>query len=348
MVGAAAAMTHEDRMRLNLVGNSPAFLAALALIQRVARSDATVLIQGETGTGKELAARAVHYLGARRDQPFIPVNCGALPDQLIENELFGHARGAYTDARDTTAGLIADADGGTLFLDEVEALSMRAQVALLRFLQDGTYRALGGKQERRAQVRIVAASNIDLGELVRRGSFRADFMYRLRLLAVDLPPLREREGDVAQLSHNYLRRLSQQYREVKLLDPQSLIALQMHAWPGNVRELENVLHREFLLTDDATVRVREWSFDPASNRGPRQVAASSGENMLDFHTAKERAIGEFERGYLIRAMQRTGGNVSKAALSCGKERRAFGKLLKKYGIDKDRYRGSDAPAELAR
>ena len=337
----SADLSEKDLIDCNLIGSSPPFTHALRLIRRVARSDATVLIQGETGTGKELAARAIHYLSRRRNFPFIPVNCGALPDQLVDNELFGHARGAYTDARETSAGLIADAEGGTLFLDEVEALSTKAQVSMLRFLHDGTFRPLGGRQLLHAKVRIIAASNIDLSELVRSGAFRADFMYRLRLLAIEMPPLRERRGDIAPVAHNYLRKLSLQYRQEKRLDAASIAALERHPWPGNVRELENVLHREFLLSDDDNVRVSDYSFD-ASCPHLRSDAGASADNPgtdSDFNTAKARAIGNFERAYLIGTLQRHFGNVSAAARSCGKERRAFGKLLRKYGIDKELYRG---------
>jgi two-component system response regulator GlrR len=330
----------EEFASLNLIGASPVFLDALQLIRRVARSDATVLIQGETGTGKELAARAIHYLGARRNYPFIPVNCGALPDQLVENELFGHSRGAYTDARDTAAGLIADAENGTLFLDEVEALSQRAQVAMLRFLQDGTFRPLGGRQTLHARVRIIAASNIDLTDLVRAGTFRADLLYRLRLMDVELPPLRARTGDLALLAGNFLRKLCAQYRVEKRLDPRALDVLEGHDWPGNVRELENVLHREFLLTEDNTLRMQRFTLNAAARRGsppPELADAAIDDFSVSFNRAKARVLGDFERTYLMTAMQRNGGNVSKAARSCGKERRAFGKLLKKYGIDRSSY-----------
>ena len=337
----SADTSNEDLVDCNLIGSSPAFTDALHLIRRVARSDATVLIQGETGTGKELAARAIHYLGRRRNFPFIPVNCGALPDSLVDNELFGHARGAYTDAREPSGGLIADAEGGTLFLDEVEALSTKAQVSLLRFLHDGTFRPLGGRQLLHAKVRIIAASNIDLAELVRAGAFRADFMYRLRLLAVEMPPLRERRGDIALVARNFVRKLSSQYRQDKRLDDASVTALERHAWPGNVRELENVLHRAFLLSDDDTVQVDDSSFDASRTQQRRNCTApaDSPAAPADFSTAKARAIGEFERAYLIRTLQSYSGNVSAAARSCGKERRAFGKLLRKYGIDKELYRG---------
>src|SRR5258708_26329967 len=181
-----------DFGKLNLVGNSPAFLHVLELTKRFAGCDATVLVQGETGTGKELVARAIHYLGVRRDFPFIPVNCGALPDSLVENELFGHARGAFTDARDARRGLIAEAQEGTLFLDEIEVLSPKAQVTLLRFLQDLEYRPLGGASVRNANVRIIAAGNADLGTLVRSGRVRQGPPLRLNVPAVELSPPAER------------------------------------------------------------------------------------------------------------------------------------------------------------
>lgn len=337
----ADSATHaaEDLLRLNLIGASPVFTETLHLIQRVARSEAAVLIQGETGTGKELAARAIHYLGQRRDFPFIPINCGALPDQLVENELFGHARGAFTDARESTTGLISEAEGGTLFLDEVETLSLKAQATMLRFLQDGTFRPLGGRQLRQANVRIIAASNIDLAELVRAGTFRLDLLYRLRLMAVEMPPLRERAGDVTLLAEAFLQRLILQYGEEKCLDRESLEALERHHWPGNVRELEHVLHREFLLTEGSILRVRQDSVDPFGPRIRRSKSDSpNAEATLDFNTAKARAISDFERAYIIRMLQKHAGNVSAAARSCGKERRTFGRLMKKYGIDKERYR----------
>src|SRR5258706_4658136 len=196
----------EDFGELNLVGRSPAFLEVLELTKRFSACDATVLVQGETGTGKELVARAIHYLGARRNFPFIPVNCGALPDSLVESELFGHARGAFTDARDARRGLIAEAQGGTLFLDEIEVLTPKAQVALLRFLQDLEYRPVGGAVVHDANVRIIAASNANLGTLQSDGHFRKDLLFRLNVLSVDLPPLRERQSDVVFLAEIFLKR----------------------------------------------------------------------------------------------------------------------------------------------
>jgi transcriptional regulator with GAF, ATPase, and Fis domain len=189
-----------------LVGSSPAFTRALQHLPTMARGDATVLVCGETGTGKELVARAFHYMGGRASFPFVPVNCGALPDTLLEAELFGHERGAFTDARERRTGLVAQAIGGTLFLDEVDSLSPRAQVALLRLLQDRTLRPLGGGRETQVDVRFVAASNASLPEMVRRGEFRADLFYRLAVLTLTLPPLRERREDVLELAGHLLAR----------------------------------------------------------------------------------------------------------------------------------------------
>ncbi len=319
----------------NLVGRSPAFQDSLRLLARIAETDAPVLIEGETGTGKEVAARAIHYGGARRENPFLPVNCGAIPEHLIENELFGHVRGAYTDARGNQAGLVALANGGTLFLDEVEALSPKGQVALLRFLQDFTYRPLGGRHEERANVRIVAATNIKLLDLVRAKAFRIDLYYRLQILYLRLPPLRERTGDPALLADHFMNAFSARYGgKAKRFSEASRALLDACAWPGNVRELENLVHRAFLLGADDVVDVpRDWlALDEA---GSAERPARAGFPLeLGFNEAKARLIDEFECAYIAHVLAQTNGNVSQAARRCGKERRAFGKLLKKHGIDK--------------
>ncbi|MBC7984616.1 MAG: sigma-54-dependent Fis family transcriptional regulator, partial [Candidatus Obscuribacterales bacterium] len=211
--------------RLNLVGRSSKFLAALGMIERIAACDAPVIIEGETGTGKEAAARAIHYASARRSCPFVPINCGAIPDNLIESELFGHERGAFTDAKEARHGVIAQAEGGTLFLDEVDALSPKAQVTLLRFLQDRQYRPLGSNRMRTADTRIVAATNANLQYQVEQGRFRADLMFRLNILSLHLPPLRERSGDAALLAQYFVDLLSARYRR-----PTTRIDVVMFAW----------------------------------------------------------------------------------------------------------------------
>jgi two-component system, NtrC family, response regulator GlrR len=316
---------------LNLIGESPIFREVLRTIERLAGLDAAVLIQGETGTGKELVARAIHYLGARRDGPFIPVNCGAIPDTLLENELFGHARGAFTDAAAATPGLVADADGGALFLDEVEALTPRGQVVLLRFLQDGRYRPLGSRGLLKANVRIIAASNADLREMVLRKEFRADLLYRLAIMSLDLPPLRAREGDSILLANHFVRRFNAQYHLQASLAQSSLDALDRYHWPGNVRELENFLHREVVLSEGGAIDLTARLF---SGSPPQCDSTPIDDSAFErgFSAAKASLIAEFERSFLRWAMAQSNGNVSVAARRAGKERRAFGRLLKKYRI----------------
>lgn len=311
----------------NLIGQAPNFLHAIGLIERMARFDAPVLITGETGTGKEVAARAIHYLSARRDAPFVPLNCGALPDALIESELFGAERGAYTDARQSRGGLVEAADGGSLFLDEVDALPPRAQVSLLRFLQDQTYRPLGCARERAANVRIIAAASPRLTQLIAQGDFRPDLAWRLNVLAVDLPPLRARAGDARLLAEHFLARYARRYGvSCSGLDPASLAWLETQSWPGNVRELDNLIHRSLLLCDGGALRLG------APVAAPQAEAAAPAH--LNFNDARAVAIEAFERQYLENLMQLTGGNVSLAARIAGKERRCLGKLLKKYGLDR--------------
>jgi DNA-binding NtrC family response regulator len=324
---------------LDLVGQAPPFLEALRLIRRFAGSDLTVLVLGETGTGKELAARAIHALGRHRDRPFVPINSGAIPDSLVENELFGHARGAFTDGREGSPGLIADAEGGTLFLDEVEALSPKGQVALLRFLQDKIYRPLGSRQPVKAQVQVIAASNVDLAALVEKGEFRRDLVYRLQIGALRMPALRERCEDIAPLARHFVRRFARQYaRREPALDPAALAWLERHTWPGNVRELENVIHRQFVCSDSGTIEIDDSCMsaagEPAVNGESPRGASHYG---IGFRRAKERVIEAFERDYVRWALEECGGNVSAAARRSEKERRAFGRLIKKYGIDRRSY-----------
>jgi DNA-binding NtrC family response regulator len=317
-----------DFARLNLVGESPAFCEALRLIQKLSTADAAVLIQGETGTGKELAARAIHYLGSRRSAPFIPVNCGALPDNLVESEFFGHARGAFTDAKESRAGLIEQAQGGTLFLDELEALTPRGQVVLLRFLQDHTYRPVGSTQSRTANVRVIGSTNADLAALVKRGDYRPDLVFRLSVLTVDLPPLRARAGDAVLLAECFVHRYSAQYKTApRPLDSASRQYLERHDWPGNVRELENLVHRSLLLSEGPSISFPNVIIDASARPADDAI-------VQPFKEAKARAIAHFERTYVIDLLARTKGNVSLAARLCGKERSRLGKLMKKHGVER--------------
>jgi DNA-binding NtrC family response regulator len=322
--------------RLNLIGASSAFLAAWRLLQRLAPCRAPVLVQGETGTGKELFARAVHYLSDRRSGPFIPVNCGALPDSLVESELFGHVRGAFTDAREAHEGLVAQARGGTLFLDELEALSARGQVALLRFLQDQEYRPVGGRVVRAADVRVVGSTNASLDTLAARGQYRQDLVFRLNVLVLDLPPLRDREDDVVLLANAFVERLARQYgKPVLRLHPRALSFLRSHRWPGNVRELENLVHREFLLCDGPDLDPSPAATMAISHHGTAATPVAEADGTLTastFRAAKARAVEAFERAYLAELLERARGNVSLAARLAGKERSRLSKLIRKHGL----------------
>ena len=315
-----------------LIGESPKFLDLLRSVARVAaHSKPTVLIRGETGSGKELIARSIHYLGPRRDFPFVPINCGALPDSLAENELFGHRPGAYTGASRESMGLLRLAHRGTVFLDEVDALPAKTQVVLLRVLQDGMFRPLGAAREEAADIRIIAACNRCLEAEIRAGRFREDLYYRLNLLALDVPPLRERIGDVHVLSEHFLKEYAQRYRlPRRYLHPTTSDWFGDYSWPGNVRELENMIHREFLLCDGQDLRIEA----PAKLLTPAPLAPmlASEAQPLGYQAAKSRALQEFDRAYLTQLIQRTRGNVTKAAQLAGTERRALGKLLKRYNI----------------
>lgn len=320
---------------LNLVGESDSFRRVLRLVQRLSLCDATVLIHGETGTGKELVARAIHYLGARRTSPFIGVNCGAIPDSLVESEFFGHTRGAFTDAKQARVGFIAQAQGGTLFLDEVDSLTQRSQVALLRFLQDYEYRPVGASATKSADVRVLAATNADLEQLVASGGYRQDLLYRLNVLSVHLPSLRERGDDVVLLAKAFLRRLKVQYGTPnRTLHPDTIAFLREYAWPGNVRELENLVQRAVLLSDDDVIRMTSAADNEA--RDGRTSARALTDDR--FQTAKARAIAQFERAYICELLSRTHGNISLAARMSGKERSRLGKLVKKYGLEREQFR----------
>jgi len=321
-----------------MIGKSQAFLNSLNLIHKISCCDAPVLIEGETGTGKELAARAIHYGSARREGPFVPVNCGAIPDSLIENELFGHRRGAYTDAKQDHIGLVGYAQGGTLFLDEVDALTQKAQVALLRFLQDQQYRPLGEHRDQAADVRIITACNMDLAELSVKGAFRQDLYYRLTLMNLKLPPLRDRRGDAVLLAEHFLTTCASRYGAERHLDSATIEWLEQYSWPGNIRELENLICREYLLSDNAVIQIQSGI---AQHKERRKQADRRLENItaLNFNQAKCRAITEFERRYLDAVLIAAEGNVTRAANLVGKERRSLGKLLKKHGIDRHLYAG---------
>lgn len=320
-----------------LIGESASFLAMTHTLAKLARFDAPVLILGETGSGKEEAARAIHYLGSRHKGPFVPVNCGALPDHLVENELFGHRRGAYTDAREHQDGVIAQAEGGTLFLDEIDALSAKAQVSLLRFLQDGSYRPLGSNVPIQARVRVLAASNADLATQVADGRFRADLCYRLNVMELRIPPLRDRPGDAMLLARHFVAKAARQYGLAeKPLHPDTLEWLARQPWPGNVRELENIIQRAFLLAEGPSVLIR--AAQPLTERRVQADRRQRAPATLNFNQARRQALAAFEVAHLHHLMLVSGGNVSQAARLAGKERRSLGRLLKTHGIEPAQFR----------
>jgi len=317
----------EELGMTQLVGRDPVFLDAIGQVPRFARAEIPVLITGETGTGKELCARAIHFLGKRRDYPFIAVDCGALPDHLIENELFGHARGAYTDAHREQRGLIAMAEGGTLFLDEVDALSLAAQAKLLRFLQDRTFRPLGSDRFHQADVNIIAATNRDVEQCVTAKQFRSDLYFRLNVLRLHLPPLRERRNDIALLASHFLQaRRTACDTAARSFFPSTLRALALYDWPGNVRELANVVQRATVACDSAQILPRHVTIPTAS--GPAEPPSAH------FRAARAAAVESFERRYVEDLLRKHGGNVTRAARAARKDRRAFGRLVKKYSIDR--------------
>ena len=308
-----------------VVGAAQAFVEVLSNLTRIGASDAPVLISGETGTGKEVCARAVHFLSRRRQGSFIPVDCGAIPEQLAESELFGHARGAFTDAHRDHKGLISQADGGTLFLDEVDALALTNQAKFLRFLQEGTCRSVGSEQFYRADVRIIAASNRILEQCVREKQFRLDLYFRLNVLQLYLPPLRERRCDIELLARHFLEK-NLQNASRSTLSQAALRRLEDYDWPGNVRELFNVMQRAIVLSAGSQIL-------------PCHIVVRAGEtpeaakNLSSFRSARSEAIASFERRYVQEILDAHHGNITHAARQAGQDRRAFGRLAKKYRQD---------------
>ena len=322
----ARKLVNEEIGLAELVGNDPSFVDEVEKIPRVARTDTEVLITGETGTGKELCARAIHNLSSRRDFAFIPVDCGTLPNQLFENEMFGHERGAFTDAHRAQKGLVAAAHRGTLFLDEIDSLSLAAQAKLLRFLQDRTHKPLGGETFAHADARIVAATNCDLERAVEEGQFRRDLFFRINVLRLHMIPLRERPSDVVPLAEHFLARCCAELGCIrKVLTPSSLGLLRSLEWPGNVRELYNVIRR-------AVVFAEGHAISPSDIMPLRRPDLASGDRP-SFREARAHAMAQFEQKYVTKLLRRHAGNITRAASAAGKDRREFGRLVKRHRID---------------
>ena len=324
--------TLKERFGLKqLIGNSPSFLAEIAKIPLVAECDAGVLIYGETGTGKELYARAIHYLSPRSDKPFVPVNCGAIPLDLIENELFGHASGAFTSAQMSQRGLLNEAEGGTLFLDEVDCLPHLAQVKLLRFLQEKEYRPLGSSKMCQADVRVIAASNVDFDEAVREGKLRRDFYYRLNVLMLKLPPLRERGADIALLAHHFLQKFAEEFgRQGTEILADAMQLLMLYDWPGNVRELEHIIKRAMILSRNGVICCADLNLPCGEKIDHRET----------FREAKANVVKQFEKAYLQKLLLAHQGNITWAAQAAHKNRRALWQLIRKHNIDVQNFKPS--------
>ena len=312
-----------------LIGQSPSFLAETAKIPLIAKSDTSVLISGETGTGKEVVGRAIHYLSPRAGKPFVPVNCGAIPVELIENELFGHERGAYTGAGGSRVGLIQEAEQGTLFLDEVNSLPLLAQVKLLRFLQSKEYRPLGSTKSLQGDIRIIAATNADLEAEVEAGTLRRDLYYRLNVVPIVLPPLRERSTDIILLARHFLVQYAAKLNSPAVdFSPEAERKLLLYSWPGNVRELEHVIERVAVLCTRKIIQEDQIMLPGENNHLTH----------LSFHEMKVKVISQFETDYIQSLLTAYRGNISKAAQAAQKERRTFWELVRKHKIDVQKFR----------
>ncbi len=316
-----------------LVGRSAPMREVYRLLEKAAGVDATVLLGGETGTGKELAARAIHYHSARRERRFVPVNCGALPAELVESELFGHARGAFTGAAGAKAGLFEEAQGGTLFLDEVGELPLAAQVKLTRALQEKEIRRVGDTQAIAVDVRVIAATHRDLREEARAGRFREDLFYRLNVFAVTLPPLRDRPEDVPLLAAHFLDKHARALRRtLRGFAAEAMSRLASHTWPGNVRELENVVERAVAVASGELVLPEDLPAEVRSEAGAPATPAAAALAAMPYKDAVAGARDRVSRDYLVALMTEFGGNVTRAAERAGVERESLHRLLRKYGL----------------
>ncbi len=309
----------------NIVANSEEMKKALEKVSRIAKTESTVYIYGESGTGKELIARAVHVSSPRRDNPFVAINCAALPETLLESELFGHEKGAFTGAVQSSRGLFTEAHKGTIFLDEIGDMTLSIQAKLLRVIQERQFYPIGSDKPREVNVRVIVATNKDLESEVKKGNFREDLFYRIHVIPVNLVPLKERKEDIPPLVDHFLKKFNQQMRkEVKNVTPLAMQRLMLHDWPGNVRELENTIEYAMAMTQHDVI-TEDFIF---------QTNGVSSEPMKPFKQAK----ATFEKDYLMHLLKLTKGNVSKASELAGKYRADLYNLLKKYKIKAEDYK----------
>jgi two-component system response regulator PilR (NtrC family) len=316
----------------NIIGQSPRMLALYDLLEKVSPTKTNILVTGESGTGKELVAKAIHYNSPRKDCPFVTLNCGAIPESLIESELFGHMKGAFTDAIATKKGLFEVADEGTLFLDEISELPLLMQVKLLRVLQDREFKRVGGTEDLRVDVRIIAATNKDLEEAVREKRFREDLFYRLNVIQIKLPPLRERTDDIPRLTIHFLKKFSAELNKpISTLSPEALRLLQDYAYPGNVRELQNIIERAVALETS-----QELSAQNLRSYLDDHLQIKKGGLDLDIpREGLEKFVEEIERTLLVKALDRTHGIKKKAAELLGINFRSMRYRLEKYGLNQE-------------
>jgi DNA-binding NtrC family response regulator len=315
----------------DLVGDSAPMQALRRTIDKVAPSAATALVTGESGTGKELVARALHYASERAQGPFVPVNCGALVENLLDSELFGHVRGAFTGADQAKRGLFVAADGGTLFLDEIGELPLELQPKLLRALQEGEIKPVGGVEATRVDVRVVAATNRELGEAISAGRFREDLYYRLAVITIEVPPLRMRRGDIGALARHFADSAAVRARRGRVeLSAGAIAWLEAQPWPGNVRELENAVERAVVLAAQTDVVLEEADFRPRGGAAPGATAAAASAWLPGDHVP---TLDELERAHVLRVLEQCEGQKTKAAALLGINRTTLWKKLRQYGIE---------------
>jgi DNA-binding NtrC family response regulator len=318
----------------NIIGSSPRMQEMFRLIARCAPTSSTVLLTGESGTGKELVARAIHYNSLRKDKPFVTVDCTSLSENLLESELFGHVKGAFTGAVVNKRGLFEVANGGTLFLDEVANISLSIQAKLLRVIQEREFKAVGDTRTQSTDIRLIAATNKDLRTMVEAGSFRDDLYYRINIFPIEIPPLRERREDIAALAFHFLRAFSAELgKEVNEISDGAMNLLLNHHWPGNVRELENTVHRAVILATDKVIRKAHLvTLLAGSPEGDPEVPRTGDELKRSKKAAREKSVESIEKAFVLEALRRNAWNVTRSAEETGMQRANFQALMKKHGI----------------